>query len=219
MFRLLSLALSLAALPVVSNAANLTYTSAGTFAAAAGSTVVESFESSVPGARVAGVLIVTPLLAISSQLTPLGVQSGPNAPSDGFGAFATDGAQYLSAYRIDQPIGTLRFDLAAPALAFGFDLTDIEVQGSSIGLRTDTGAFVDGVILETVSSNTANGSLRFFGVTQDQAFSTVFIIITGRDEAAGMDNIRIAAAPVPLPTSAWLLGGGLLALVARRRKV
>lgn len=219
MLRPLTLALTLAAVPAISNAANLTYTSAGTFAAAAGSTVVESFEASAASVRIAGVPIVTSLLTVSSPATPLGVQSGPNAPSDGFGSAATDGTQYLSIYRANQPIGTLQFSFVAPALAFGFDLTDIEVLGSSISLRTDAGAFAGGVTLETVNSNIANGSLRFFGVTQDQAFSTVFITITGNDEAAGIDNIRIATAPVPLPTPGLLLGGGLLALAARRRKV
>ena len=42
-----------------------------------------------------------------------------------------------------------------------FNLTDIEVTGSTISLSTDAGAFLGGVTLETVSSNFANGSVRF----------------------------------------------------------
>lgn len=217
MFRTLALTLTLAALPAVGNAANLTFTNAGAFATAAGATTVESFETSAASARAVGP-IVTPLLTVSSPLTPLGVQDGANSPSDGFGSFATDGTHYLSAYRPNQPVGTLTFTLAAPALAFGFDLTDIETGGSHISIATDIGGFAGGVILETVAGNTGNGSLRFFGITQDQAFSTVFLTIDGFDEAVGIDNVRVAPAPVPLPAPALLLGAGVAALVTRRRQ-
>lgn len=218
MFRTLALTITLAALPAIGHTANLTFNSEGSFASAAGSTLVESFETATPSVRTAGVPVVTDLLTVSSPLTPLGVQSAANEPSDGFGAFATDGTRYLSAYRPDRPIGTLRFDLDAPALAFGFNLTDIEVTGSTISLSTDAGAFLGGVTLETVSSNFANGSVRFFGITQDVAFSTVFITLTGVDEAVGIDNIHIAPAPVPLPAPALLLGTALVALAAGRRR-
>ncbi|MBK8959769.1 MAG: VPLPA-CTERM sorting domain-containing protein [Proteobacteria bacterium] len=215
MFRRLALTLTLASLPAVSSAANLSFTSATDFATAAGSTVLESFEASAPGVR-AVAPIVTPLLTVSSPSTPMGVQSAANVPSDGFGSFATDGTQYLSVYRANQPVGTLTFSLAGPATAFGFDLTDIEVLGGHISLSTDVGAFAGGITLETVGSNANNGSLRFFGITQDQAFSTVFLTIDGLDDAAGIDNIRVAA--VPLPAPAWLLGAGLVALATRGRR-
>jgi hypothetical protein len=216
MFRQLALAMSLAAVPALGHAANLTFDDASAFASAAGTLLVESFETATPSVRIAGVPVITSLLAVSSSVTPIGVQSGANAPSDGFGAFATDGVQYLSAYREGLGIGTLRFDLAAPTRAFGFDLTDIEVTGGLIGLKTDIGGFEGGVLLETVSGNVNNASRRFFGITQDDPFSTVFVTITGIDDAVGIDNIRIAA--VPLPAPALLLGAGVAALAAARRR-
>lgn len=214
MLRPLVLALGLAALPPASSAANATFTTAGTFAAAVSSTQVEGFETTAAHTRQV-LPIVTPLLTVSSSATPLGVQSGADTPDIGFGSSATQGTHYLSAYLPGLPVGSLRFALAAPALAFGFDLIDIEVPGSVISLRTDTGAFAGGVSLETVATNFANGSRRFFGISQDQAFSQVFITIDGADDAVGIDNIQIAAVPVPM--SAALLFTGLLVLVARRR--
>lgn len=216
MLRPLALALCLASLPVVGSAANLTFTNAGAFAGAAGSVTVESFETLPGSARTAGVPVVTPVLTVSSPSAPLGVQDGPNTPSDGFGAVATDGTHYVSIYRPNEPPGTLTITLAAPARAFGFDLVDVEVLGSHISLSTDAGAFAGGVILETVAGNIGTGSLRFFGITQDQAFSKVFLTIDGLDDAVGLDNIRVA--PVPLPAPALLLGAGLAALAARRRR-
>jgi len=216
----LSLALgsALAVLPAVTLASNLTFTSEAAFDAAAGATVLESFETLTTRVRTTATPIVTPLFSLSSPLAGLGVLDGPLSPQDGFGAFATDGVKYVSAYRANQPLGTLTFDLSAPALAFGFDLTDIEVSGALISISTDTGFFSGGVTLETVSSNNANGSLRFFGFTQDLAFSRVSLTITGFDEAVGLDAVKIAAAPVPLPTTALVLGSGLVALGSLRRR-
>jgi len=39
----------------------------------------------------------------------------------------------------------------------------------------------------------------------------------GWDECYAIDNITIAANPVPIPTAAWLLGSGLLGLIAIKR--
>lgn len=208
----------LAALPAITLASNLTFTSEAAFDAAAGATVLESFESLTAQVRATGTPVVTSLFTLSSPAAGLGVLNGPTSPQDGFGAFATDGVNYVSAYRPNEPLGTLTFDLTASALAFGLDLTDIEVTGSQIRISTDVGFFAGGVTLETVSANNANGSLRFFGITQDQAFSRVFLTITGNDEAAGLDSIKVAPAPVPLPAPALLLGSGLAALGLRRRR-
>lgn len=40
----------------------------------------------------------------------------------------------------------------------------------------------------------------------------------GWDESYAIDNVTVTANPVPIPAAAWLLGSGLLGLVAMRRR-
>ena len=41
----------------------------------------------------------------------------------------------------------------------------------------------------------------------------------GTDESYAIDNVKVFATPVPIPASAWILGSGLLGLLAIRRKI
>lgn len=129
-----------------------------------------------------------------------------------------------------RPAGELGFSLAVPALDFGFDLIDVEST-------TAENAFIEliqnGVGSETVSlmafldagsdrydptielgDNSAN---RFAAITAAsvglEQFDRVVIHLGG---SGGIDNIQ--ATLVPEPSTALLVGGGLLVLASRRRR-
>jgi hypothetical protein len=144
------------------------------------------------------------------------VQSTSASPEPGFGSFGTLGPAYAFVYLPNQGQGTLRIDLAAPATAFALDLTDVgEVEGV-INLRTNVGAFAAGVNVATFPPTFANGSAFFYGLTQNVAFTQIFLTVSGIDEAYGIDNVRVAVVPEPVTLALWGLGLGALALRRRR---
>ena len=107
------------------------------------------------------------------------MQSAINSPEEAFGAVATDGVRFASVYLPNQPQGTLVFDLAAPATAFGFNITDVGETAGAISLRTDTGAFVGGINLATFPPSFDNGNVQFYRPTQNLAFSRVEKVLQG----------------------------------------
>jgi hypothetical protein len=199
---------------LAAHAADTTFSSEAGFVAAAGATLIESFESLAGTAR--GLApIAAPLLTVTTTSTPIGVQTGPDAPNSGFGAAATDGTHYVSVYLPNVSQGTIRIDLASPGKVFGFNIMDIGEVAGTLVLRTDVGAFAAGVTLATYAGGSPSGTVFFYGLTQNTAFSSVFITVNGLDEAYGLDKVYVGA--VPEPHAALLMGAGALALVLTRR--
>lgn len=196
-------------------AADNSFDDAASFLSAAGSTVVESFET-LPARSRGLASITTPRFTISTTDTPIGVQVAPDTPDTGFGAHAVgDGSHYLSVYLAGQPQGPVTFQLEAPATAFGLYLVDVGETSGQIIFRTNAGAF-SGTGLTVEATPQPNGGVRFLGFTQTQAFTRVTLTVTGIDEAYGVDQVYVSA--VPEPASALLLGLGLAGLLAARRK-
>jgi len=212
-----ALLLTLAIVPGMAQAGDGSFTNEAAFATAAGSTVMESFEALAAQAR-SLTSVVAPGFTVSTSGTPIGLQVGADSPLPGFGAAATDGSHYLSAYLAGLPQGTIRFTLAAPTTAFGFNLMDVGEVAGTVALQTNTGAYAAGVTLVNSSGASPSGSVLFVGITQATPFSTVDLTITGIDEAYGVDRVFLSA--VPEPTSVTLLVCGLLGMAGlstRRR--
>lgn len=187
-----------------------TYSNRGAFEAAAGALVVESFETTAVRDRGLAA-IVAPLLTVRTGDTPIGVLNTP----DGFGGSPADGLQYLSVYRESQAQGPVQFQLAAPTQAFGFAMVDLgEVEGT-LTLRTDTGTYAGGVVLADFRSRLSSGNQQFFGITQAQAFSSVWLTASGLDDAYALDGVLLQA-PVPEPDQLALLTLGLAGLAGMR---
>jgi len=55
-------------------------------------------------------------------------------------------------------------------------------------------------------------------VLSDVSFSHITLDLGPGNDIIGFDNFQLALAPVPEPSSLFLLGGGLLGLMGRRRK-
>ena len=206
------------AMPGLAQAANTTFLTESSFVAAAGAVSIESFEATA--ARLRGtVALVTPRFTLTGGTTPIGVQNGVNNPEEAFGAVATDGVRFVSVYLPNQSQGTLVFDLAAPTTVFGFNITDTGETSGAISLRTDTGAYVGGINLATYPPGLANGNVQFFGLTQDLAFSRVFLTVTGVDDAYGLDKIYLSSVTaVPEPATVLLMGLGFAALALKVRR-
>ena len=126
------------------------------------------------------------------------------------------GSHYVSVYLPGLPQGSIRFDLAAPSTSFGLYLTDAGEADGQIIFRTNAGAFAGDLIVGVHPPLLANGNVRFVGFTQNQAFTQVTLTVTGVDDAYGLDGVYVSA--VPEPASALLMGLGLAAFRARRRR-
>ena len=111
--------------------------------------------------------------------------------------------------------------LSAPRTAFGFYGASLSNYLNSAGgpfppiqISLDGGAPI--AVLNVNPSNIPGGSVNFFGVVSDVAFTTIRLINpvgTGGD-GIGIDDITVAQA-VPEPTSFLLFGVGLAALIWR----
>jgi PEP-CTERM motif len=205
-------------IPGLAHAANATFSVEGSFAAAAGAATIEGFETTAARLRSTAAL-TTSLFTLTSGTTPIGVQSGVNTPEDAFGAVATDGVRFVSVYLPNQPQGSLVFDLSTSATAFGFNITDAGETSGVITLRTDTGAYASGINVATFPPGFGNGNIQFYGLTQDQPFSRVFLTVTGNDEAYGLDKIYVTSvSAVPEPATALLMAAGFAVLYGARRR-
>ena len=181
------------------------------FNAATGASLVESFETVTTSPRGLDE-IAAPLLTLRTTTTPIGLLDGP----DGFGGAASDGQRFVSVYLpggVSQ--GTVQLVLAAPTQALGLTLVDLGEVAGVLTLTTDTGFHASGTVLANFAGGLDSGNQQFFGISQAQAFSTVWITSTGLDDAYGIDQVRLQA-PVPEPGQWALMALGLAALAAWR---
>jgi hypothetical protein len=199
------------------HAADTSFNTEQAFIAAAGATVIESFETLAGRGRTMAP-VVTPHFTVSTGNAPIGVQTAANAPSPGYGSAAVDGSHYLSVYLANAAPGSLSFTLATPSTSFGLYLTDLGEVAGEVRLQTNAGAFSGGVLVAQFPPLVGEGQRLFFGFTQDVAFTQVTLTVTGLDEAYGLDKVYVSA--VPEPAAAWLMlaGLGVAGIAARSRR-
>ena len=148
----------------------------------------ESFES-LADRPLSNDPIVSPLFTISPVLSPAEIRSTPTG-----GHFATDGLRYISAG--SNTLSTeLVFELASPATGFGLSVTDFGESGpGDLTFQTDTGDLADELVV--ASNPQSNGSLIFFGFTQEIEFSTVTVRATTVPDGIGIDGVHILPAVI-----------------------
>ena len=148
----------------------------------------ESFESLVDRPS-SNDPIVSPLFTISPVLAPVEIRSTPSG-----GHFATDGVRYLSPG--SNTVSTeLVFELASPATGFGLSVTDFGEFGTGdLTFQTDTGALANELVV--ASTPQSNGSLIFFGFTQEIEFSRVTVRATTVPDGIGIDGVHIVPAAI-----------------------
>jgi hypothetical protein len=134
--------------------------------------------------------IVSTLFTISPTLAPVEIRSTPNG-----GHFATEGVRYISPG--SNTVSTeLVFELESPATGFGLSVTDFGEFGvGDLTFQTDTGALANELVV--ASTPQSDGSLIFFGFTQEVEFSRVTVRATTVPDGIGVDGIYVVPAAVP----------------------
>ena len=150
--------------------------------------------------------------AVTATLTEL----GRVANFASYGRFATSGSNFL-----DESRGfTIEFSSAVSA--FGFFGTDVGDFGGNLVLTLTNG---DNKIINLTTSGSPNGSLMFWGFTDDtNAYDRIQLTTTNNNDLFGFDDITIGDAGqvtgvVPEPGSMTIFDAlGCIGLVARRRR-
>ncbi|MCZ8335780.1 MAG: hypothetical protein O9328_16090 [Rhodobacteraceae bacterium] len=204
-----------AALTVSASAATTSYTDATAFATAAGMLQVETFAGetarSLAGTQDFGAFTTTLDSDVGGPFNVVRTSGGVNALG------LTN--ENLQVGLLGGDTLTIKFKTAV--IAFGGMFAGVN-NGLTGRLRSEL--LVGGVLSEWLerSSNTNAGlTARFFGIVSSTPFTEVTFRGLPRSEGFGMDDLRWASAPtpVPLPASGLLLMGAMLAagLFGRRR--
>ncbi|MBD1203953.1 MAG: VPLPA-CTERM sorting domain-containing protein [Rhodobacteraceae bacterium] len=204
-----------AALTVSASAATTSYTDATAFATAAGTLQVETFAGetarSLAGTQDFGAFTTTLDSDVGGPFNVVMTSGGVNALG------LTN--ENLQVGLLGGDTLTIKFKTAV--IAFGGMFAGVN-NGLTGRLRSEF--LVGGVLSEWLGrTNNSDAGLtaRFFGIVSSTPFTEVTFRGLPRSEGFGMDDLRWASAPtpVPLPASGLLLMGAMLAagLFGRRR--
>ncbi len=210
------------AVNLTANAALVTYTSQAAWEAAAGASAVETFASASVG-NLAGPDFGT-YTGFSLSGTTNGNNVGVHTGVVGFGgtnypipaSFA--GQNFFSWGEQNALIGpTITMTFSTPTYAFAFDWfnTDPSDQ-SSVTVLPDGSVY--GAPPFTLATGPASSG--FFGIVSDNLITSATFQSAqagGYVSDAGFDNVRVAVAPVPEPTTA-LFGAALLGAIGASRR-
>ena len=115
--------------------------------------------------------------------------------------------------------GDLSIAFANPTYAFGFYATDVSDLGAALTVTFNGGA--SGSYQVTSAAGRPSGNLLFFGITSDQAISSVSLTGATAADGFGFDDLTIgttAAVPEPATWAMFIGGFGLIGGAMRRRE-
>jgi len=195
---------------------------AAAFAASVGSFGLINFEGLAVGAF-AGALTIAPGVTVDMIGNATDTCAGICNVNDTILGYNTTsgGSNHLRLVpNFSGPNVDMVFSFGTPIDAWGAYLTGT----GTIGAGTFTITFFDGSTQVLSVPETSGGGVEFYGfhdpgrsITQ-VTFTEVGPFVDGRD-IMGLDDIRYSSAnPVPEPSTMILLGSGLLAACARRKK-
>jgi len=185
------------------------------FEIAAGSLVVETFDSTVADKSFVDRDVA--FGGISLRADNVNTAS-IDVPSFAPGAFNIDTTPYLRVF-LQSKNDFFRISFDAPVTMFGADFRNLNDRGN--GSR-DTLFSVLGQ--NTLLPTASRGETSFFGIISDTAFSEVLFTRGGRDAKFGLDNVQTGSdqvasvADVPLQSAGLLLAFGLGGLAYANRR-
>jgi hypothetical protein len=112
---------------------------------------------------------------------------------------------------------TISYDDKLQGVGGDFDLSP-GGPGMGIKLTLINGSLMSFLVPKEINSNYTG---QFFGIVSDTAFSSLKLTAgtqNGFGERYSLDNLVLAAAPVPEPETYALMGMGLIGLIAARRR-
>jgi len=140
----------------------------------------------------------------------MSLSSGNFGQGSGNNLVQTEGSGYAS-FGIPN---TLTFSFNSAINFFAIDITSIDFSGTTVSFFDNLGN-----TLNNFGAAPSFAAATFFAVANDVAFSTVSFSFGSRETIA-IDNVQYgtSVAPVPLPASLPLLGAGIVAVGALRRR-
>ena len=167
---------------------------------------VESFEALPVDSSVAQHSFLTlPDFTITEQASTLSVHDIPN-----LGVMATDGDKYVR--NTDGLAMTITFN--NPQTAFGVNIIDWGDNGSGTLTFSDN----IGHTFQIASGAQPNGTIFFFGITTNQAFTEVTLNQTLISDSWAVDEVYYEPVPVPGAIILGSLGLSFSGLLLRKRR-
>ncbi|HKZ32316.1 MAG TPA: PEP-CTERM sorting domain-containing protein [Vicinamibacteria bacterium] len=198
----------------------ISYTTRAAFDAAVGPTTAEDFNSFAADASFISPASVS--VGIMTFSSGPGANSGATNKIDAspfqFPGFYENGSSYVLG---DIVVGSssVRIDFSIGVTAWGGDLRGISDDGRVARIDVfDVADVLLGSVLLPTAAGTNNFRFSGFALTgSDVAGHVVFTsVVDSGNDAWGLDDVAIR--PVPEPTTLALLGAGLVAVRARRRR-
>ena len=135
-----------------------------------------------------------------------------------YNEYAISGSKYFSNGNVGGPSGKSSFTLNLDSGwdSVGFYITDPVDIGGVFDLTVASGGISETVHMLDLIGTQSSGQVFYFTVLSNSMLSSL-TFSTSNNDGYGIDDISVAHTPIP--AAAWLLGTGLLGLVALRSRL